>query len=532
MDIGTGAKISNLIEPSPDLSSSRLVKILRIASHAILWAIFLAYAGLIGLGRWQLDEYYFLYWIRHGITLGQGLQRLQYSPRFLSEPLYFLYLSAVNVLHRPLIVPFLGVLWAGFLVAGVLTSWQKRGETKSAQTRQNLSLISVTLLVLCLCSGYVTEVFYWPAGAVAYVPTVAASLLLFLQVIDNRLESRSGRILASICLLVAAGSSETGATFVLFYGLICTGRWAVTLWRKQKTSAFAMWWAIPAIAAIVSLIVVRLNRYYIPEAVTGPSNAGNAVASLKATIPEMIVEIFGRETLATIARSYPDPHTWLHFGLRIPFEILLGSRVWMEVLLAAGVALCWSPVGRISKDLAKRVLELVAAFVLASIATIAASNLQFGITCCARHVEVRECWIELAIVGSVIASSAWTSEGLFWRRSKYAGFGPVLLCASVLSLGSTRLLFETHRAYGVLRRAASENFVSGSRRDTKEMVFYILPSVGVIKETELVSGTYVAHPLVREDFGMRAFPYYILGFFGKRTVRMVQLTEQVPSKGN
>src|SRR5271165_1877507 len=176
---GSASSISNLIEPSPRPSSARLVKILRIASYAILWAILLAYAGLIGLGRWNLDEYYLAYWIRHGYTLGQ---RLWFSPRFLSEPLFFLYLSAVNVLHRPLLVPFLGFLWAGFLVAGLLTSWEKRGETELGQTRHNLSLISVTLLVLFLCSGYVTEVFYWPAGAVAYLPTVAASLLLFLQV--------------------------------------------------------------------------------------------------------------------------------------------------------------------------------------------------------------------------------------------------------------------------------------------------------------------------------------------------------------
>jgi hypothetical protein len=498
-------------------------------SYAILLAILLAYAGLIGLGRWEIDEYYFLYWFRHGVTFGQ---RLLYSPRFLFEPFYFLYLSAVNLFHRPLIVPFLGVLWAGFLVSGLLTSWQKR-EAKSGQTRQNLSLISLTLLVLCLCSGYVTDVFYFPAGAVAYVPTIAGSVLLLLQVIDNRLESRAGRIMASVCLLAAAGSSETGATFVAFYGLICAARWAVTWWRSQRTSAPAVWWAIPMVEAVLSLLVVRLNRYTMLQAVPWSSNAGNAVASLKATIPEMIFEIFGRETLAKVAKSYPDPHTWLNYGLRVPFEILLGSRLWMEVLLAAGVALCWFPLGRISKALAKRILELVAAFVLAAIATIAAANLQFGITCCDRHAEVRECWIELAIVGLVIASSAWIPDGILRRMSKYASFAPVLLCASVLSLGYTRPLLETYRAYGVLRKASSESFASGSRGDTGEMVFYIPPSVGVIKEFPLMPGTYVAHPLsLREDVGMRALPYYVLPFFGKRTVTMVPLTVQLSSKGN
>jgi hypothetical protein len=259
-----------------------------------------------------------------------------------------------------------------------------------------------------------------------------------------------------------------------------------------------------------------MNRFEVKEASAGQSTAGRPVASLIASVEEMAIEIVGREMLATVVKSHPNPRMWLRSGPRLPVEMLLGSRLWMEILLVAGVALCWSQFGRLSKDLAARILELVTALLLASLCTIGAANLHFGTTCCARHELLRECWIVMSISGVVVASSAWTSEETLGRRAVFKSFAPVLLAAAVLSLGHLGPLSNTYKMYSVLRKAGEKNFESGFRRDAEEMTFSVLPSEGIISEEQLAPGTYTASPSNTGDFSSSHYPYYILAFFEKQ----------------
>ena len=73
-----------------------------------------AYAGQLGLGRWQSDEFTLFLnqrsWGGHIL-----LPRLTYAPRPFSEGVLFLYGEAVLRLGSPLVVPFLAVLWISFL---------------------------------------------------------------------------------------------------------------------------------------------------------------------------------------------------------------------------------------------------------------------------------------------------------------------------------------------------------------------------------------------------------------------------------
>jgi hypothetical protein len=498
------------------LLDSRPLLVLAFLSYVVPAATIVIYAGLIGLGRWQLDEYFDFYWARKGFPF--LLERLQWSPRPVSESLLFGYAWTVNHLHRPLIVPLLLALWVVFILAGLFTVAENR-MLVVRHVRPHL-LLALSLMALFLAGGHTTEVFYWPAGAIAYLPTLAASLLFFLQVIGGRLFTSRGGVVAGVCLLVAAGSSEAGATLAFFYGVVRAARWAWERFARQRLSERRpfLWWALPSALGAFLLLAVLANRFHAAETVPGQSAAGRPVASVVAGVQEMVVEIIGREMLANLVKARPDPHAWFHSGPRLVIDMVLGSRLWMELLLAAGVALCWSPFGCVSKELASQILELAAALLLACFSTIAAANLHFGATCCARHELLRECWLVMIIAGVTIASAAWTSAELIARRSVYAALAPVLLAAAVLSLGHLRPLFRTYAMYRALREAGQQNFESGFRENTGHMVFSVLPSAGIVTEETLVPGSYTALPVKISDFGYSYYPYYLLAFFDKQSL--------------
>ena len=73
-----------------------------------------------------------------------------------------------------------------FLAAGLFTYWQERRERKVQAGSVGLQ-VSLALMASFVSGGVMAEVFYWPAGAVECLPTVAAALLLFLQTLQGRL---------------------------------------------------------------------------------------------------------------------------------------------------------------------------------------------------------------------------------------------------------------------------------------------------------------------------------------------------------
>jgi hypothetical protein len=488
----------------------RIGRVLLICACWFLLATVIAYGGLIGLGRWQLDEYSDFRAMRAGFPF--LLERMKWSPRPVSEPIYYAYGWCVNGLHRPLIVVVLGVLWLTFLFAGLFTSWHKQ-DCPPDERRRYLLLISLALMALFLAGGHTTEVFYWPAGAIAYLPTLAASLLLFLQVMDGRLNSIAGQTVSCICLIVAAGSSEAGATFTLCYGLLQAVRWTISVLRKrvQLSARSLWWWALPLGVAAFVLLTVRLGRFTkteLPELVARPTR-GHLMASVRAACIEIVHEIAGMERLR------PSIHLLVH------------SRIPMAVLLILGTALCWPQLRATSKKQAWQILEISAALVAASVLTIAAANLHLGITCCDRHYLVRECWIIMSTVGVVTAASAWMSPQFLERLRKASLLAPLLFCAAVLSLGNIGPLLRTYKHYPELRAAINQNFESGFNRASRVMVFSVLPSTGIVWEEPLPPGIYRAGSADVTGFSSVAYPYYILAFFGKQ-VLIVRRLEFLP----
>lgn len=497
-----------------------LPRLLRAAVSTYLALTIAGYAGLVCIGRWQLDEYYDFYLMR-GHLSRFFVKRLWWSPRIIEEPLLLAYGWLVNSLHRPLIIPFLGLLWAGFVLSGLLTFWLALCRREARQASASL-LVALTLMALFVAGGQTTEVFYWPCGAVAYLPTLSAILLLFLQAIDGRLATQQGKTIAGLCLFIAAGTSEMGATFAFCYALMQLGQQCASLKKGALPKVRSLlWWAIPFILSTGVLLVIRFYRFRSLEmdaSDRGPA-LGHAFLSAKASLHEFAREI----VVGGMANSSRESHLrltrWLHSGWHWPVKILFGTRLPMEALLVLGLILCWSPLGRVSKDVARQIMYFVAAALSASLITIFASILHFGTVCCDRHILIRQCWILMAIAGTVVASSAWIEWGA-WQR-KFTSWAPLLFLVGLLSLGYLRPLTQTYRISWASLAASNDNFRSGFTPGNRRMTFWVLPSTEVVDPDPLDAGIYTSNiESAAIDPSSSNYPYIILNFFGKETIEV------------
>lgn len=489
--------------------------VVRFAAALLLAFTIVAYAFLIGLGRWQLDEYSELYKMR--VEPFYILERLRWSPRPISEVLYSAYGAAVNHFHHALIAPFLTLLWLILLAAALSTAVQAF-IARHASAWPDL-LVSLTLVALAVSGGDATEVFYWPAGAVAYIPTLAAMLLLFWQVAAGYLETKRGRVVAAVCLASAAGSSEAGATFVLCYCPLQISLWLVEAYGRQNGRARRplLWVVTPFVIAAAVLVTVRLNRYranQFPD--VGPAG-GHPIASLAASLKEMVFEIIGRAMLARTYHAHPNPRSWFHAGPGLPLAMIAGSHLWMELFLLAGVVLLWSGLERQSVRTVRHLLGLCAALLLASLLVTAAANLHFGTTCCERHELLREVWWEMILVGLGIAAASYMPDLRRRQVARFAPYAPVLLVLAVLSLGFLRPLTRTYREYALLRSARLQESDAGFQSQNDPLLFPLLPMKGIITEEAIPIGVY--HPASEiTGFSEELYPYYLLRFYGKQTV--------------
>jgi hypothetical protein len=129
----------------------------------------------------------------------------------------------VNLAHKPFIGVFLGSLWLMLILTPLIALAQVRTRFYS-DSPQNLSLFHLLfpyeLIALFLLQHIPEALFYWPVGAAAYLTTLVALTLCFFQLAYNLAESRCGRTITSLSLILAAGSSETGAFFAIVFGCL------------------------------------------------------------------------------------------------------------------------------------------------------------------------------------------------------------------------------------------------------------------------------------------------------------------------
>jgi hypothetical protein len=449
------------------------------------------YLGLVALGQWQADEYDYFARLKTAVWPA-FIQRLQWSPRPVGETLYLGYGLLANALRLPLSGWFLGALWAGFLLCTFAT-----GLTIDKRDRRLPALmIGVAVAAACLTSGPVFQVFYWPAGAVAYLTTLSATLLVFLQVVDDRLASSRGRTLCCVALLAAALSSEMGALlavcFAILQVLITMRGWTGAKRDHQET----IWWLFPGVASLAVLLWVALHRLPVNEdAFTVQSGSlHHPLQSVISAVMRLALEVSGWSS-----------------GMKRPTSALI--NVIARLALGVGVAILYWSSHRESQDektLSRRyLLVLATTLVAACFLSLFASYLHFGYSGGERYETLRRCWLLMAYIAVIIWLRVGSARA--WRAN-------VKLASSLLMLGLVlpwhiSPLMRQYAEYRPMRNAVEQTFQSGYAPG-EQMTYVAPPTDGLITPATLAPGTYTR----KAEAQGSAFADYILTYFGKRAL--------------
>lgn len=434
-------------------------------------ATLLAFAGLIPLGRWH-DEYLALHDYHQGGVGFLWERLLHWSPRPLSELLIYFYGLTVYHVGLRLIGAFIAPFWI-LLVAAIL--WPVlRG-------RQGL-LPACVLLAMLLLGHPVAEVFYWPFGVVAYLPTLTAAAMLLALDWGGWMETPTGNIWRFVALTTAAASSEVGALFtVLYIGLLIASG---SLEKVRRSLIFA----IP--------LLLSLTLLYLQYA--GRVAQGN--------------EVFGDPAVA----HHPGK-ALLAVGKHMFFNLLRGDNRHHAAALLAGLATKLLFLAGIYRAMSARRqggaslraqrmrLVLVVASLATAILIMAAALYNFGSLCCERHDTMRQGYVLVAL-GSLATYLAIRSPSRHADRA-----GPLLLLALLIPLATAapRLMTE-YRDYAMVRRASNETWQSGRAAGPTMQVTQTMPGP-ITGGLRIEPGVYHRIAQANDDV------HWMLPFFDKET---------------
>jgi len=462
----------------------RVWPIATTAACVVFATIILAHAGLLSLSRWQADEYLdFAFQRQFGWHYVVG-RYWTWSARLWSEMLLALYGAAVNAAHRPLAARCDALLWAGLAVACLGPAWfGSRAQAAAARARR--LALGLALFAFFLLGHGITEVFYWPAGAIAYIPTLAAATWLFWCVADGV----AGRRVSAACALgLAAGSSEVGIFLVIGFSALALA------WRKRAEVLSAPW-LLPGVAlACLDFWIVLHGRVGKIE-ILGPDSAyvHHAAASLGAALPGFLLDIVssGRDVI-------------------VPGEI--ATHVAADLLLLLG-GWCLAGSGGGAPDRGLLLLPLALALLVAAFATRAAALYQFGTICCERHETMRQCFIVLAL----LAIGLWA--GKRWPPHHVLGtFAPAPLVVASLVLGVPRVpdLAADYRVVPRALAARARTWQSGLGADSDAMTLVIDPN-GVL----IQGGGGFSPGVYRLGKDTLWYNRGVMAFFGKKVLTVV-----------
>ncbi len=408
-----------------------------------------AYAGQLSLGRWQTDEYDLFASLRdwgwHMLP-----SRLAFAPRPFSEALIFAYGEAVLGFHSSLVVPFLAALWAGVLGFAGLAAW-------SALPPSRLRLATAATLVAALfafvlMTSNVTEMFYWPVAAAAYLP-VAGSATALLFLLSRPLDARR-RLGSGTALFVAAASCEVGAALAIgFAGAALLLGMLDSRARFARTLREGAWWLVPGLFGIAVLCVVRAVRAHgVQLGVEAEPFAGNLAASLGVGAQQFVLD------LAT--------STWGNEAASPSLTALAA-----KLLFALGFASVWRQADPAGATPGRWHAALAVALGLAALFSLVAAYDHFGRLCCERQATARSWFIDLIFI---LAMSWALARWRLWRRVSWAS--PLLLAVSLFPvLFNVPGLYADYANNHWAITARIQTWRSASQPGRDQMEFYMPP---------------------------------------------------------
>jgi hypothetical protein len=381
-----------------------------------------------------------------------------WSPRPLSESILFGYFHLVERTGRQLIAPFLGALWAIFLVPLALflvrLGW-------SDLHRSALALVcALSAPLLFLTNTFAYDVFFWVQGAAAYLPTLFAILIVLVALGFAGPFTTSTRLLVASALLVATLSSELGAFFVVFFSSLIVAQAILSRVRPNYLAApdLTIPYALPPLlagcAVIFGMYSYRLGDRQ--EIFGNPNIAQHPVASLTASLQTFPLEFIGTRPVATLLELVvygPLPRAFFALGI---------------ATAAAGFGLA------LSKSRNVTLLAFAAAALGAAFLSTFASFYQFGNDCCGRHQVMRESFGAMAIFALAIAASPLLARTVAARSRFLECLGLALIVFAVLlaSIPNWPAVKRSYARFDQVRATMASNWQSG-RSDSPRFVYIL-----------------------------------------------------------
>lgn len=465
--------------------SARAVRAGRLPALAItciLAGVVAVHGGLVDVGQWGGDEYLFFFELRELGSMYFWARLLHWSARPFSEALLCVYYWLITAAGRPLIGPFLSGLWI-LCIGGSLAHIFRAGRIAIVPRL----LLGTAVMAAFLLGHRVSEMFYWPMGAVAYLPTLASVTYLTFALLDWRHCGRRERIGIVVALLLAAGTSELGALFVAgFVPLSVLLHW---LRRGDERSPILWWTLVPFLLALAVVGMTGLGR---AQANVGRISDGPILHHLWPSIGAALIQMC-REFLSLDAGVS---------GWRA-----VSSGALARILLFLGFRWCLRR-GNFAPVPATYLLALSIAFIATCFASLVMSHDLYGDLCCQRLDTFRQCAYVLVLLAMAALGLDRRPAGVLDR----AIIGPAaLLAASALAFdGRGAELLATYRLYSAAEQArvATWRNAAGTapdmefRDDTGPLTRHIV----------WPAGRFVIEP---------STPWYVLGvgrFFDKQTV--------------
>ncbi len=436
-----------------------------------------AHAAMLPQGQWR-DEFITFSLLRDLGWRGWVYRLVHWSPRPLSEILILGYWQVVQMRHGPLMAPVLAFAWAipAACLLAVLRPWRRPG--RAARWALALSLPALFLL-----AGRVAELWYWPIGALAYLPALGAAAFMTVAIAGPGLNGSQAWLAAAAALLAGGLSVEMGNFFALLLsaalllGQLCEA--GPGKWRRAAIMA------IPLMGAMLLLGGMMYGRVAVAQEMMAAGTFHRVWPSLRAGLPLVGWGLSGvgetwRQTVQTeLGRALLLMGSWAALRGIWPAQVSRGRIVALLVALAGTASL-----------------------------SAAGAFYQFGVLCCERHEAFRHILYLLMIVGVAGLLPRGRSR---WRWLDHGLAAPALLAACVLVMAPQRLL-ALEAEYGLAKiqiGATKALFRSGADDGSTTLDFGLAPPGPLLGESPILPGNYslAQHP-----------PWFVqapMQFFGK-----------------
>jgi hypothetical protein len=394
------------------------------------------------------------------------------------------------------------LLWLTLISAPLISYLQIRASYSEESRRPTVSLFLFAFapIALFLLGHSPGELFYWPMGAAAYLTTLSAITLCFLQVAFNLTEHNAGRVITSLSLIFAAGSSETGAFFAVVFGCLSLTGMAVDMFRGSFSRRKIFWCLVPALIGMGVFALFVQHR----------------VQSQAAAFPTAAYHSLYLSAKAGLGQTLKDH---LVTGQRLSTRgVFLG--VLLKVCFCLGIRYSWLSSGiRLPR---RQVLIL---FSLSLFATtyfsVAASYYGYGgITNQFEegeghgywHEELRQCLVMLVVATVGVFSCHYRPWILDIRRVECLGGIFVLGTLILVVPRRCTALIHDYRNYSVCIESRNKSWDSGLS-DGNAMIWFSPPKGQVTNTFLFLPGTYDSEAKHTEYV-------YIMQFFGKERLEI------------